>query len=173
MTETASRVQPWLASRRIAMRGPTASRTEATRCTSVDASVPTFILSVVKPAATRSRAVSASAEAAPADRVTSVVSRPCMPSGRVRAGPPHSVPSARATRSCRAASTAALASKLRATARCTAPAAAREVLTVVEGVPREDRREHRLDAGGRARQRLSVTCHTCGASPCRPGRRCR
>ena len=60
MTETASsRVQPWLASRRIATPGPTASRTEATRCTSVDASVPTFILSVVKPAATRSRAVSA------------------------------------------------------------------------------------------------------------------
>ncbi len=50
MTWTASsRVQPWLASSRMATSGPTASRTAATRCTSVLASVPTFIFRVRKP----------------------------------------------------------------------------------------------------------------------------
>src|SRR6185503_10549181 len=78
-----SGVQPWLASRRIVTSAPTASRTARTRATSVAASVPTFIFSVVNPSATRWTPATARSSTEPADSVTSVAS-----AAGYAAGPP-------------------------------------------------------------------------------------
>ena len=116
ITRTASPgVQPWLASSRIRMSGPTAARTARTRSRSPAASVPTFSLSTPKPSARRCRAAAARSTASPAASVTSVGTRSVVPpSNRTRG-----TPSRRAARSCRATSTAAFAASLPTTARCT------------------------------------------------------
>ena len=77
-----------------------------------------------------------------------------MPSARPERTAATLVPSACATRSCRAASTDALAPKLRATARCTLAAAAARSPRSLRSCREQGGRQHGLDAGRGAGERL-------------------
>ena len=136
--------QPWFASTLIAISAPTAWRTAATRLASSSGSAasPTLTFTVRNPSATCRSAAAAIAAGSPMLMTRDIcnVSRARPPSSCQRG-----IPAARATRSCSAMSSAALAAGAPSTRASSACSAASRL-----------RASRPISAGARSRRRVSV-----------------